>query len=539
MNKEIRNQGIGMSKHIPALIIGAGPTGLLMGCILARFGVPFRIIDKKPERTLTANAVGIQTRTLELLDNLGIVHHFIKAGHECKAIHIHQEGKDLAHIPLDQLDSTYRFILALPQSETERLLTEHLIELGAEVERPLELRELKHEEGHLNCVLTSLENDQSETLTCDWLLACDGANSKVRELCDLPFPGEDLSEQFMVANAEMSSFLSNSQIHLFLNPGTLLATIPFGSHSFRVAVNLHQSPRKFLVEKEVKEFIQERSQGDYDVTSVSWISPFWIHSKIVKELRYGSVFLLGDAAHIHSPAGAQGMNTGLQDAYNLAWKLALVIQGKAKLTLLDSYQEERYPLVSQIVKRSERFTKMILLENPLLLSLRTLFFKILNKQPKLIKKITMQLTQLSLSYKKSSIIHYRGKIHPKAPQPGERVPDVYINQTARLHVYLRTMQHKVLLFTGQHLNENDLARLTDLQQWLSEHYPETIKTFIISDKKLSGQENLILDEKMAIHQRYQVKTPALYLIRPDNYIAYCSKNLAPARLQTVLDVYLT
>lgn len=528
-----------MSSHIPVLIIGAGPTGLLMGCELARHGIPFRIVDKKPERTLTANAVGIQTRTLELLDNLGIVHQFIKIGHECNAIHMHQNGKDLARIPLDLIDSTYHFILSLPQSETERLLTEHLTELKHEVKRPLELTGLTQKDQLITCTLTSLEGDQSETLTCDWLIACDGANSKVRELCGIPFPGEDLSEQFMVANAEMSSFLSNNEIHVFFDHGTLLVTIPFGSHSYRVGVNLHQSPRKFLIEKEVKEFIQERSLGDYDVNSVSWISPFWIHSKIVNKLRYGSIFLAGDAAHIHSPAGAQGMNTGLQDAYNLAWKLALVINGQAKPELLDSYQEERYPIVSEIVKRAERFTKMILLENSLLLKLRNLFFKILNNRPRLTKKIAMRLTQLSLNYKKSPIINYQGKISRKGPRPGERVPDVFINQTSRLHVYLRTIQHKVLLFTGQNPQEKDLARLGELQLWLNEHYPETLKTFIISGKKVDARENLILDERAAIHKRYHVKTPALYLIRPDNYIAHCSKNLDPARLKQVLETYLT
>ncbi len=528
-----------MASHIPVLIIGAGPTGLLMACELARRELPFRIIDKKPERTLTANAVGIQTRTLELLDHLGVLHEFLKLGHECRAVQLHANGKDLARISFEHLDSLYHFILTLPQSETERLLNEHLEELKCEVERPIELTALKQEDQGFRCTLTSLESGESETLVCDWLIACDGANSKVRELCQVPFPGEDLAEQFMVANSQMSTFLPTNEIHGFFNHGTFLFAIPFGSHSYRIGLNLHQSPRKFLIEKEVKELIQERSQGDYDVNSVSWISPFWIHSKIVKQLRYGSLFLLGDAAHIHSPAGAQGMNTGLQDAYNLAWKLALVVQGRAKPELLDSYQAERYPIVSGIVKRAENFTRLALFENPFLQRLRNLLFKFLNSRPRFSQKFSMRLTQLNLRYKNSPVISYREKINRRAPRPGERVPDVLINQSTRLHTYLRGTEHKALLFTGLANREKDQSALRELQQWLKRHYSETIRTFIISNQRQENLENFIFDDQNRIHQRYHLKNTAIYLIRPDNCIAFCSKNLAPAELKAFLEIYLT
>lgn len=527
-----------MANHTPVLIVGAGPTGLLMACELARRGVDFRIIDQKPERTLTANAVGIQTLTLEMLDNIGILHQFLRLGHECKALHFHENGKDLVRIPLDNIDSCFRFALSLPQSETERLLIEHLEEFKKEVERPLELIELTQQDQGLLCTLKN-QSEQPESLHCDWLIACDGAHSKVRELCQIPFPGEDLPEQFMVANAQMSSFLSNNEVHCFLNKGSILIAIPFGSHSYRVGANLQQSPRKFLVEKEIKELIQERSYGDYDVNSVSWISPFWIHDKIVTQLRYGPIFLAGDAAHIHSPMGAQGMNTGLQDAYNLAWKLALVIQGQAKPELLDSYQQERYPLVAGIVKQSERLTKLITLENPLLRQLRKLLFKYLNKHPRLSKKISMRLTQLGLRYKKSPIIQYESKLGRRSPRAGERIPDVFINQSTRLHTYLRTPQHKALLFAGPASSMMAIQELKTLSQWLQTHYPETMQVFVISNKKLDGTQGFIPDEQGIIHRHFQIKSPAIYLIRPDNYIAYCSTQLDPLPLKNLLDSYLT
>jgi len=527
-----------MDDHIPVLIVGAGPTGLLMACELARQGVPFRIIDQKPERTLTANAVAIQTRTLEMLDNLGIAHQFLKLGHECKGIQLHQDGKSLARMSFEDLDSNYRFILTLPQSETERLLIEHLEELKKEVERPLELVQFEQQDSGFICKLKD-PNDQIKIIQCDWLLACDGAHSKVRELCHIPFPGEDLTEQFMVANTQMSSFLSNNELHLFLNKGNMLVAVPFGSHSYRVGANLQQSPRKFLIEKEVKELIQERSHGDYDVNSVSWISPFWIHGKIVNTLRQGSIFLAGDAAHIHSPAGGQGMNTGMQDAYNLAWKLALVIKGLAKPELLESYQAERHPVVSQIVKRAERFTKLVITENPVLLSLRNLVFKLLNSHPRISRKVAMRVTQLNIRYKNSPIIYYQDSIHAQAPRPGERVPDVSIGPNQRLHLHLRTPQHKALLFTGPNPNEPAWARIKAMKQWLVQHYSKTLEVFIITAKEVPDMNPIILDDRDLIHHRFKVHAPAIYLVRPDNYLAYCSYNLDPAPLKNFLETYLT
>lgn len=514
-----------MDNRLPVLIVGAGPTGLMMACELARRNIDFRIIDKKPERTLTSNAVGIQPRTLELLDQIGIVDRFLKKGHFCNAIHLYIKGKSIGRIPLSKIDSPYQFALMLPQNETEKLLLERLLEFKKEVERPLELVTLKQEN---NSIIVTVKDStgKTEIITSDWLIACDGANSMVRQACNIAFPGEDLPDQFVVADATMDSFESNTEIHVFFDKGTVFAAFALGSNKYRIGANIHQSnPRKIFIEKEVKEIVNERSYGNYNVTSVSWISPFWIHSKIVDQMDDGAIFLAGDAAHVHSPVGGQGMNTGIQDAYNLAWKLALVINGQAKPSLLDSYQKERYPIVKNVVDRTERFTKAGLFENPFLIKLRNMIFRILFHQPKLLKKISMMMTQLSFQYKKSPIIDFQQKISRKSPAPGKRAPDVAITANTRLFDYFRlSTQHTILLFTGTTLKNGDLASIKTLQLELKKAFPELVKVYLIAKNQLAD-DDVIIDEYNKLHKRYNITNPAIYIIRPDNYIAYCSENL--------------
>src|SRR3990167_7635140 len=210
-----------MNSRLPVLIVGAGPTGLMMACELARHGVSFRIIDKKPERTLTSNAILIQTRTIEILDLVGIGERFVKRGHRCTAFNLYTNGEHTAKISLDQVDSPYPFILMLPQSETERLLSERLAELHVQIERSSELINVEQQDGKVISTIQQI-NGQRETITSEWLIACDGAHSTIRSQCGIFFSGQDCSEQFMVADAKMSSHLSRDEIHVFFAEGKIL-----------------------------------------------------------------------------------------------------------------------------------------------------------------------------------------------------------------------------------------------------------------------------------------------------------------------------
>lgn len=527
-----------MSNHLPVLIVGAGPTGLMMACELARHGIQFRIIDKKPERTLTSNATWVQPRTIEVLDQIGLAPLFLKAGHPCKAINIYIEGKPLVTIPLNSIASTYPFILMLPQSKTEKLLIERLEEFKYHVEWSSELIDLK-QEGNKVVTTVKLPDGKSETIISEWLIACDGANSIIREKCQIFFPGEDLTEQFVVADANIDSFTSKNEIHLFFDQGTLFAASPLGANKYRIAANLHLDyPRQTFYEKEVIELVQERGYGAYYVTDVAWISPFWIHGKVAERMRNHSIFLMGDAAHIHSPAGGQGMNMGIQDAYNLAWKLALIIKGKATPLLLDSYQAERYPVVNEIVKQTENFTKMALFDESFLTNLQKFSQQILQGEKNLINKICAQVSQVNIQYQQSPIISYEERNNDLSPRSGERAPDVVIDKSSRLYDYLRNTQHNILLFTGMSEIKQALPHIKQLKEWLNQLHPDLIKTHVISTEKMNDMDDVIFDSNGVIHQRYQIKQPAILIIRPDNYIAYYSEKLEYTFIEKFFQRYL-
>lgn len=522
--------------NLPVLIVGAGPTGLMMACILTQFGVNFHIIDKKPERTLASNAIWIQTRTIELLDQMGILDRFAKIGHRCNAINLYADGKHLSKLSLKHIDSIYSFILMLPQSETEKLLEEYLMKSNHTVGRSVELIDVKYN-GDIVTSTLKYADGHTETITNNWLIACDGANSIVRDKCGFHFPGEDLKEQFMVADATINfSHMPKDEIHFFFDPGTVLATFPLGENRYRLAANLHlDHPRQKFYEQEVIELVQERAHGKYYVTDVSWISPFWIHGKMVEHMQKGPIFLVGDAAHIHSPAGGQGMNTGIQDAYNLAWKLALVINGKAKSSLLESYQIERYPIVKEIVDQNEHFTKLALFDENFLTKLKKLSQALSNGSTiEFENKFGNQLTQLDIQYKNSPIINYAHK--PNFLQPGQRAPDQHIGQST-LYRYFSMTQHTLLLFTGQNPSNKNLETISHLQKSIQNQYPELIKSYIVYNNHIN-ESNTIVDTNWVIHESYQVNKPAIYIIRPDTYISYYSDDLNIELIEKYVRTYL-
>lgn len=522
--------------NLPVLIVGAGPTGLMMACVLARFGVNFRIIDKKPTPTSSSNATWIQTRTLELLDQMGIADKFLAAGHSCDAINLYADGKQLSALSLKNIDSIYPFILMLPQSKTEDLLEKHLKKSNHNIERATEIVDLQYDDALVTATLKQADG-HTEIVQCDWLIGCDGANSLVREKCGFHFPGEDLKEQFIVADATIDfSYMPKDEVHFFFDPGTVLAAFPLGKNRYRLAANLHVDHlRQNFYEREVIELVQERAHGNYYVTDVAWISLFWIHGKIAEHMRKGRIFLAGDAAHIHSPAGGQGMNTGLQDAYNLAWKLALVIKEKAKLSLLDSYQIERYPVVKEAVDQNEYVTKLALFDEDFIPKLQKFSHELAEGNHNLETKIANEITLLNIRYKDSPIIDYQQT--SALLKPGSRIPDVNFDQTT-LYRYFSNTQHNILLFTGLNPTEETLKIINDLQKALANYCPDLIRSYIVCNDNTINPAHTIVDTHWLLHETYQIKKAAVCIIRPDTYIAYYAEDLSVEAIEKCLRQYL-
>ncbi|EKD73763.1 MAG: hypothetical protein ACD_45C00194G0002 [uncultured bacterium] len=528
-----------MDSHVSVLIVGAGPTGLMMACELARRGIVCRIIDKKPERTPASNAICIQTRTLEIFSQMGLINQFLKVGHACHAINLYINGKAIAKLSLNHIHSTYPFVLMLPQHDTEKLLDEYLNTFHIHIERSVELITVTHSD-HLATAIIRHADGQTETITTSWLIACDGANSSIREQCGLQFIGNDLTEQCVVADAKIDfSFMSKDEAHLFFDSKTLLAAFPLGLNKYRIAANLHLDyPRQSFTKHEVIEIVQERAHGNYYVTDVNWISPFWVHCKLANHMRQGPVFLAGDAAHIHSPAGGQGMNTGLQDAFNIAWKLALVVQGQALPSLLNTYEIERYPIAKEAVEKNDYFTKFALFDDKFLKKLKKVSEELHHDEAHLSKKFGEWLTQLDICYQHSPIIDYNTQVSIHSPQPGERAPDVVLSETRRLYHYFYHTKHTLLLLTGIDSAAHAWLKIKALKEHIDQTYRDLVQTYCISKDEMTGQPDFILDNHADIHIRYDIKTPTVYLIRPDGYIAYCSTEFNFSSITNVLNKYL-
>lgn len=294
-----------MGKNLPVLIAGAGPTGLMLACELARYGIKFRIIDINPQPTLTSNATWIQTRTIEILDEINLLDKFLQYAHKCTDINLYTYGNLTTKISLDSISSDFKFILNLPQSDTERIFNGYLSTMYYEVERPVELITVRNKKKGVH-VLLGQQDNQIEELDCDWLVACDGANSTVRKVVNMSFSGNDFTQKFIVADVELDASFYPNEVNIFFDAGTVLAAFPMRGYKFRINANLFKDSEKFnLTPKELYKMVIERTYKKSRVTKVYTISPYFIHNRLVKKMRDRFILFAGDAAHVHSPAGGQ------------------------------------------------------------------------------------------------------------------------------------------------------------------------------------------------------------------------------------------
>ena len=304
---------------IDVLVIGAGPTGLLMAAEAARFGLSCRIIEKNSAPLDKSRALAIQPRTLEIFDHLGIIDRFLAKGLKIHAANPFSYQKRLAHLPFDSLDSPYPFILSLEQTETEKILTDYLASFGVNIERECEFIDLSQDD---ECVTVSVRD--KENIKAKWVVGCDGAHSLTRKLLDFKFEGEAFPTAFSLADVELAWKYPHDEFFAFLNPEGILGVIPMpGKNRFRLVFQLDRVLEGDPTLEDVQEKVNKSVGPGVVVSNPLWTANFHVNSRLVSSYRKGRVFLAGDAAHIHSPVGGQGMNSGLQDPYNLDWQPVL------------------------------------------------------------------------------------------------------------------------------------------------------------------------------------------------------------------------
>ena len=344
--------------HAEVLIAGAGPTGLVLALWLARLGIRVRIVDKALEPGTTSRALAVQARTLELYRQFGLADAVVERGRRASAANLWVSGRRVAHLVLGDIGSglsPYPFALVYPQDEHERLLIERLGRAGVQVERGTTLTRLDQAAGGVDARLVKPDGSE-ERCTADYLAGCDGAHSTVRESLAIGFSGGTYEHLFYVADVEAGGEAMNGEVHVALDATDFLAVFPlFDAGRARLvgtvresAAGRHESLSWDDVGKRVIDWMR------IDVRRVHWFSTYHVHHRVAGQFRRGRTFLLGDAAHIHSPVGGQGMNTGIGDAVNLAWKLAAALRGRADQSVLDTYEPERIAFARRLVATTDQ-----------------------------------------------------------------------------------------------------------------------------------------------------------------------------------------
>ena len=406
----------------PILVVGAGPVGMTMASEVARYGVPVRIVDKAAQRTDKSKALVLWSRTLELLDRGGGADPFVNAGFKAEAANFTAHGKVISRVSTENVQSPYPYGLMLPQSETERLLEERLGTLGVFVERRVELTSFQRRSEGLDAMLRHTDG-REEAVSTDWLVGCDGAHSAVRHGLGAPFAGETLKSDWMLADAHMTGYPHpDNEFSVSWHHDGVFVIFPISPGRYRILADLpatgaEQPPTPTL--EQVQAIIDRRGPGGLKVFDPIWLAGFRINGRKVASYRWGRAFLAGDAAHVHSPAGGQGMNTGMQDAFNLAWKLALVARKTCDEHLLESYSPERSAVGDAVLKSTARLTAIGITKNPVAQAVRNVVGHVMLGLSPVRQALADNISEVTIGYPKSPL--NGASLGGAGPKPGERV----------------------------------------------------------------------------------------------------------------------
>ena len=391
------------------LVVGAGPIGLALACHLRRLGMSVRVVEKRDGPSVHSKAIGLQYRVSEILARLGVIDRFISQSGSPTSVNIYAGGQRLVRLQFvapEGVSGTGAFApcaLVIPQSTTESLLAEYLRELGTAVEWEAEFVSYRQDDSGVSAEIRTGAG-AIETVHSKWLVSCEGAHSLVRKQTGFAFQGKTYPLAFFMADVHLQGRLSHGENHVWMHPDGSLAALPLpGTDTWRlfIEVTRQDTDQETIQLDDIRRLVTKRAP-DMDATIVGealWLSPFRINCRMVDRMRDRRVFLAGDAAHIHSPTGGQGITTGMQDACNLAWKLARVSSG-APTTLLDTYDEERLPHVAEVLRETDRTTTLLFAPNPILRALRNFVVLPILRSAWVQAKMFGKFSQLH--------VHYRG-----------------------------------------------------------------------------------------------------------------------------------
>ena len=505
------------------LIVGAGPTGLALATQLIRYGIDFVIIDKKETTTPHSKAIGVQARTLEIYDQIGLADDLVSIGWKANMVRLVEGGEIRGHIDLNKFGkdlSPFPFLLIIEQGKHEKLLYDFIRSNERDVRWQTELVKFTQDESGVAAEIKN-QSGEYETIEARYLIGCDGAHSLVRHMLGIEFGGSTFERIFYVADVEVDWAFGHDALTVNLGKNTLTAFFPMsGEHQWRIVGTFpegHKADEGEVLFNEIEKQVLADTELKFDITKVNWFSTYKVHSRHVNKFSEGRCFLAGDAAHIHTPAGAQGMNTGIQDGYNLAWKLAYVLRNDANTKVLDTYNEERLPNAHRLLQTTDRFFALAASEEPVVAFFRQYIFPhvanfALNIDA--VRRVFFPLvSQIGINYRQSSLsVGDEFKI-----KAGDRMP-YFETEGASIYERLREPRFHLIAFND---GKTEVAALSEdlLAKWSEQIDRTDIPLYPYVSEQFGSTNSFFV------------------LLRPDNYIGLISSDHTASAIAGYLEKY--
>jgi len=506
------------------LIVGAGPTGLSLACQLVRHKVDFVIVEKNQDLTPYSKAIGVHARTLEIYEQMDLAGRAIAEGTIAGKVRMLEGGEVLGEVDLSNVGaglSAYPYMLLLEQNKNEKLLHDYLVAHGRKVTWNTGLRSFAQTEtGVIAQVHTS--SGELQVIEAKYLVGCDGPKSAVRHALGLNFEGSTFERVFYVADVEIDWAFSHDTLHVCLSRNAVVAFFPMkGERRYRIVGAFPEGFDKDgeeILYEEIERRIKDEAEIELDITHVAWFSTYKVHTRHVNKFSQGRCFVAGDAAHIHTPAGGQGMNTGIQDAYNLAWKLAAVLNNAASENILDTYNEERLPNAERLTQTTDRMFNLAAGTDWLLNLIRSTVFppmaKFILSLDVVKSRFFPLISQTGITYREGSLSDHKGDDDFEV-KAGDRLPYFLIDGKS-VYDWLRAPRFHLVSFSDGETDYQDLREEIEAEfATLVEHHVVPLYPHVA---ELFGTDK-----------------PFTVLLRPDNHIGFLSHEMGLGQVRTYFD----
>ena len=506
------------------IIVGAGPTGLSLACQLIRYSVDFVVVEKREGVTPYSKALGVHARTLEIYEQFGLAELAVAEGNITGRVRFLEGGEVRGEVDLSSIGlglSQYPFMLVLEQSKNERLLYEYVQAHGKDVLWQTTLESFsQNDEGVTAQIKTA--NGETQIVEAKYLVGCDGPRSQVRHELGLAFEGSTFERIFYVADVEIDWQYSHDALYGCLTKNAIVAFFPMpGENCYRI---VGAFPEEFakdegeILYEEIEQRIKEEAEIELEITNVNWFSTYKVHTRRVENFSKGRCFLAGDSAHVHTPAGGQGMNTGIQDAYNLAWKLAFVLQGKANTAILETYNAERLENADNLLKTTDRMFNLAAGTDWFLNLIRTAVFPPMAKYilafDAVKKRFFPIISQIGINYRHHALSRHDGDANLKI-RAGDRMP-YFLDGGVSIYDCLREPKFHLIAFSDGESNY------------------QTIKDEIGNDYK-DSVDFYVVPIYPHVAEIFGTDEPFALLLRPDNYIGFVSQKTSLNDLRSYLN----